>query len=294
MSTVTVCAPAPAHHFESFDPYLFAGRKQMPVSADTCIAFVDFSRMGIHTHKLGAHRRLEPPAWALNDHTLRDVIIHSMHKRATGTHWRAVAPGTGSPTERLARAQQKLSARVPALTAVLKKLSALYVEAKRAGDARRTKELGIEIENYDTQIRFATNTPAILAGAVYYYWRVGFDSVATAQQLGLKPPHIRQLLWRLAKAAAELGFAPPPRKLTRAEIKAGHARARFKRTCRVSRPARRVRPSHLKPCWAKAIALYQAGGRLIDIAVAMGYPRGHGQTVCRAALERAGVWNGAH
>ena len=43
-----------------------------------------------------------------------------------------------------------------------------------------------------------------------------------------------------------------------------------------------------------AVALYKAGSKLIDIAAAMGYPRGSGQTRVRRALESAGVWHGAN
>lgn len=45
---------------------------------------------------------------------------------------------------------------------------------------------------------------------------------------------------------------------------------------------------------ATAATMYAAGGKLIDIAEAMGYARGKGQTRVRRALEVAGVWQGAH
>lgn len=44
----------------------------------------------------------------------------------------------------------------------------------------------------------------------------------------------------------------------------------------------------------KAVQLYHAGTKQIDIAEAMGYPRGKGQTRVRRALVEAGVWQGAH
>lgn len=43
-----------------------------------------------------------------------------------------------------------------------------------------------------------------------------------------------------------------------------------------------------------AIAMYKSGTKQIDIAEAMGYPRGSGQTRVRRALQQAGVWTGAH
>jgi predicted SprT family Zn-dependent metalloprotease len=49
-------------------------------------------------------------------------------------------------------------------------------------------------------------------------------------------------------------------------------------------------------CWNEAVAIrmYQQGGKQIDIAQAMGYPRGQGQTRVRRALVAAGVWHGAN
>jgi hypothetical protein len=41
---------------------------------------------------------------------------------------------------------------------------------------------------------------------------------------------------------------------------------------------------------AKAVALYQQGQKIVDIAVALGYPRGSGNNRTRAALKAAGVY----
>jgi hypothetical protein len=44
---------------------------------------------------------------------------------------------------------------------------------------------------------------------------------------------------------------------------------------------------------AECVRLYRAGTRHIsDLAVAMGYPRGHGQNRCAAALIRNGLYRG--
>lgn len=41
---------------------------------------------------------------------------------------------------------------------------------------------------------------------------------------------------------------------------------------------------------ARAVALYAAGNKVVDIAVSMGYARGQGQNRVRAALIKAGVY----
>lgn len=59
-----------------------------------------------------------------------------------------------------------------------------------------------------------------------------------------------------------------------------------------SRAARAgARKTNFNP--ARAVKLYKANSSVADIAVAMGYPRGHGQNRVRAALMSAGVYNKA-
>jgi len=45
---------------------------------------------------------------------------------------------------------------------------------------------------------------------------------------------------------------------------------------------------------ARAVALYQGGMKVIDIAVELGYPRGSGNNRVRTALEKAGVYKKAN
>ena len=43
----------------------------------------------------------------------------------------------------------------------------------------------------------------------------------------------------------------------------------------------------------KILKLYKAGKNVSEIAQAVGYPRGHGQNRCRAALEKSGLYKRA-
>ena len=43
----------------------------------------------------------------------------------------------------------------------------------------------------------------------------------------------------------------------------------------------------------RILKLYKAGKNVSQIAQAIGYPRGHGQNRCRAALEKAGLYKRA-
>ena len=40
-----------------------------------------------------------------------------------------------------------------------------------------------------------------MAGMVYLYYRAGMDSVGVASELGIKPQHVRQTIWRLHRTA---------------------------------------------------------------------------------------------
>ncbi|MGH9635620.1 MAG: hypothetical protein ACRD72_12380, partial [Candidatus Angelobacter sp.] len=40
---------------------------------------------------------------------------------------------------------------------------------------------------------------ALVCGVIYRYYRVGLDSVGVAKDLGVKPPQVRQIIWRLGK-----------------------------------------------------------------------------------------------
>jgi hypothetical protein len=91
-------------------------------------------------------------------------------------------------------------------------------EARYQDEKHRLRQLEIEIEGIDTYLRYTENGGAdVVAAVVYLYYRTGLDSVGVGAELGLKPPHVRQTLWRLhqtAKRMAEDGLLSevPPKK----------------------------------------------------------------------------------
>jgi DNA-directed RNA polymerase specialized sigma24 family protein len=62
------------------------------------------------------------------------------------------------------------------------------------------RSLEREIMNVDTDVFLATRLPEIAAAIIYLYYRLSWNSVSIAEELGLKSPHIRQILYRLNKA----------------------------------------------------------------------------------------------
>jgi hypothetical protein len=161
------------------------------------LSYDDYSGMSLTKRKLPAERRLPTPDWALNDSRLRAVIVRSLELRANFRK-----PQRGTPQERLERTVKRRLAEKPRMEELIAKNCRDYVAIKKAGnDPQRVKQLGALIESMDTELRFMGKDAALLAGVIYRYYRLHEDSVAVGKALGIKPPHVRQIVWRLHKAA---------------------------------------------------------------------------------------------
>ena len=70
----------------------------------------------------------------------------------------------------------------------------------------RREILATEITGLDTLLKYTEYDGGIatIASAIYLYFRCCLDSVGVAEQVGLQPPHIRQLIFRLSQTAAKL------------------------------------------------------------------------------------------
>ena len=92
------------------------------------------------------------------------------------------------------------------LIAAMDRLCARYTELKRTVPctpeiAMRATQLSRQIETLDTRLRFESKDGGLLliCGIIYHYYRLGEDSVGTGKALGIKPPQVRQTLWRLSR-----------------------------------------------------------------------------------------------
>ena len=200
----------------NYDLHQFAGRKSFPVAAweeggeirSNGLSYEDYSRMSTHVHALNSSRRLATPDWANNDATCRELIVMMLEERAG---WRK--PQTGSLKDRLLNAQQKIKASCPTWESILDKLCKEYVELKRNApwEHNRLRQLEIEIEGIDTQLRMYTKDggASMIAGVIHFYYRLGMDSVQTGKEIGMKPPHVRQTCWRLRKCYERLRNPKP-------------------------------------------------------------------------------------
>src|SRR5579883_1598202 len=175
------------------------------------LSYEDYERMYTHTRKLDSGRRYATPAWALNDLALREIITRYVEARVSSRNRQTIA-AVGNLNARLEAAQKLLAQRRPMLIATLDGLSKTYVAIKNSQQpyAARLRSLQVEIENLDTQLIVNDSLAAKLAGVIHLYFRMGFNSVATADELGLKPPHVRQMCYKMAKIAESLGYKPEP------------------------------------------------------------------------------------
>ncbi len=277
MPTITQCPPAAAHGTQSFDPHIFASSHLRPINAHQTsagfvgsgIGFDDYSRMHTSSHKLSGQRRLDTPAWALQPALLGNVIAQYCLNRA-GVRHRV----TGTPAEKLALAKTLQGHRKKKLSDTLDGLCRLYVAEKNKTPRNyaRLRELEIEIEGLDTSIRILGNEAEIAAGVVYHYYHRAADSIAVGQELHLKSPHVRIILWRLRLVAAELGYGT--------HVKCDARRAL--RAAAIAPPA---------PCdEVVAVRMFLEGKKICDIAEAFyGVRQGAGYGHIQYVLRKAGL-----
>lgn len=187
--------------------------------------------MSTQQRKQSGERRLPTPVWAISNTLLRRVLVSFMEERAGFRKKKQ----KGSLKERLERAKSVIVSQRPRMISVMDKLCGEYVEIKQRGinpnitdkewnetrpqpfmefaegEARyedeklRLRHLEIEIEGIDTYLRYTENGGAdVVAAIVYLYYRTGLDSVGVGTELGLKPPHVRQTLWKMHRTAERM------------------------------------------------------------------------------------------
>ena len=179
---ITICPPAKAHDWEPYDAHAHYRTHNRP-SSEAGVDFTDYAR-SMHTLRTKPrHAGRKPAPWAFCDETLRELLIVFLEHR----FYVKPAPGDDLGT-RLEKIDAAAKAQAEPTAARLRK----YVCAYRDADA-------VQVQNYDTRLLMTQRGHAQLCAAlVYLYFRVGFTSRDCADALGLKPPHCRQILARLA------------------------------------------------------------------------------------------------
>jgi hypothetical protein len=210
---------------QHFDHHQFADRRPHPVSAASDghggfntpgVSFEDFSRMTTMQRKTTGERRLPTPSWAVNDSELQHVLTVFMEERAGFLKHKDLPRAEKKDLTpealkaRLQKATEKELSRRAGKLAVMKRLNEEYVHIRQQGflsdgEQTRLRELETEIQGLSTYLRYSQNGGAdVVAGMVYLYYRTGMDSVGVASELGIKPQHVRQTLWRLHRTAERI------------------------------------------------------------------------------------------
>jgi hypothetical protein len=135
------------------------------------------------------------PEWALDDRKLLELVATQMEYRAQSF------TASKDPKERIANAQAALEAKRPMLEAQLDRLCNEYTNVKKVTPSNegRLTRLRTLIQNTDTTLLILNRTAALMTAIVYLYWRARHDSVGVAQELRVRPPHVRTVLCRLGR-----------------------------------------------------------------------------------------------
>jgi hypothetical protein len=163
------------------------------VSAGTGISFQDYA--GMHVQNRPQSSKHKPaPEWALDDRKLLELV-------ATQMEYRALAFTAGDPKERIANAQAALEEKRPMLEAQLDRLCAEYASVKKVTPSNEGRLIRLRtlIQNTDTTLLILNRTAALMTAIVYLYWRARYDSVGVAEELRVRPPHVRTILCRLGQ-----------------------------------------------------------------------------------------------
>lgn len=212
---ITICPPGPHRPELETKQHIFKGSR-LPVSTthvadgeteSNGISHEDYKFMSTMHQKLEKARRNERPTWAVNDVQLAKVLAQYMESRAGFAGVRRYLR-VGTAAQRIKRAQTAIIAGLPKRIEILDGLCKEYVALKDnpAATCDRLQELELLIEGLDTYIRTSQKDGGLLlaVGCVQTYWKEGLDSVACAERLHIKPPHVRQIVWRLDKAAKKV------------------------------------------------------------------------------------------
>lgn len=197
---IVKCPPAAAHGVLPPEP-AFGNRGKKPVSVEfhadgemtaTGFSFEEYNFAQTRTRKMTGERRLPTPSWAFNLKEQRELLARFWEQRA-GIR----CPRIDTPAKRLRYAYRKyMRDYYPKFLTTMKRLCE---ELVACNDPKRRRELEIEIQGLDTQLRTARQGPGTIVAIIHNYYAVGLDSPGTGAEVGIHPMVIRQTLWRLHK-----------------------------------------------------------------------------------------------
>jgi len=184
-----------------YDAHQFFDRPHF-LNKDSGLAYSDVkSNMRVERMGFGPERRLPTPGWALRDDLTREVLVAYLEERLRLRH------RGGALVERMERCREAAKKHLPRLTTARDRLIEEYRRcvSENPSNEQRLRWLEIEICGKDSEAWVAERGDAeIVASILYLFHRLRWNSVSIAEELGMKPPHVRQILFRVAKVGARL------------------------------------------------------------------------------------------
>jgi hypothetical protein len=212
MHAVTICPPAPPRQGLSFDTYNCEGRR----SKKTDLDFQSFEKMHVvRPSDLRKGRRIPVPDWAHNAAGLQTALVHYLEKR----YFIKPNPADDLKT-RLTRCQEKVKADAAPvkrrLETWIKNYRAIakrdYHEAEERiyerlflaslrgdGPDKVLKSCFKHISNLDSEYYIQARIAQLTLSILFLYYRMGWKSNDVAQELDVKAPHVRQILYRVSR-----------------------------------------------------------------------------------------------
>jgi hypothetical protein len=179
-----------------FDEHQFAHRAKA-VSKETGIAWTDYERMHVERKFKAVKRRAGgPPLWSQNDTELRAVVL-KFCERYVG-----IRNPSGTDAERLQAIREKAKAILPSKETLLAISMNQYHELQGLKRPTGGRDFAIQVQNRDSQVQvLRRGLPELAIAVATYSYRLGWDSPTVAQELRLRPPAVREWLYRMNKAA---------------------------------------------------------------------------------------------
>ena len=138
-------------------------------------------------------RRLPDPLWVMDDARMKDVVLSYLERMFYVRHTEDLAHD-----ERIVLINAATKRQLVFLERKLDDLLKRYNEDSKTGSKEYLRRLHIEIQNMDSRIVILRRgIVAVMFAAVHYYYKLGWNSVVVAEELGMKAPAVRMWMFRL-------------------------------------------------------------------------------------------------
>ena len=175
------------------------------VTPESRIAWSDKNFMHVERRRCSRDLKRSVPEWVFNNEMLRHVCLIYLERR-----FAIHAPTGASHTERLAAINKVAAAQKEQRMRVVDvRLDQFNLAKDRHTSSDRMKRLALVLQVEDTRAVVNSRIAAVILGVAYMSWRQRMKSTEVAEALGIKPPHVRIILYRLKRIHADIQAGNP-------------------------------------------------------------------------------------